>query len=623
MKAMIATLRRPWLAYLAGLAPLSILYLAGPLNAAPVFNLIGASAVVAIVFGARRNQPSRRLPWYLFAGGQALFVLADVLAYNYTRFFGGELPFPSIADPIYLAVYPSVIAGLLMLLYRRSPGRDIASLIDSLIVTIGLGTLSWIYLMAPYATDAELGMSTKLISMAYPVMDVLLLAVAVRLAVSAGRRGLSFLLLTVGIVALLITDAIYGWLLLHGGYETGGLLDGGWIVFYGLLGAAALHPSMRLLGEPQPAPAVGLTAGRLAMLGGATLLVPGVQIAHALAHAPLGMPVVTGGASIALFTLVVARMAGLVRLQEATARRERVLREEAEELMAERDRMELELRLAQKLEAVGQLAAGMAHEINTPIQFVGDTVQFLGDAFGDLASLIDQYGRLHRAAREHAVDDHVLREVAAAEQEADLDYLNERVPQAFERAFEGIRRVAGIVGAMRAFAHPPTNEKSPVDVNEALRNTLVVAANEYKYSADIETDFGNLPPVVCNAGDMNQAFLNLLVNAAHAVQDVVGNSGERGRITITTRVEGPEAVISIADTGPGIPTDVVDRVFDPFFTTKEIGRGTGQGLALVRSIVADRHAGRVTLQTAEGCGTTFEIRLPVQAPDAAREEQAA
>jgi signal transduction histidine kinase len=226
---------------------------------------------------------------------------------------------------------------------------------------------------------------------------------------------------------------------------------------------------------------------------------------------------------------------------------------------------------------------------------------------------------LHRAALRNAVNDQLLLEVTDAEEQADLAYLTERVPQAFERAFDGIGRVAGIVGAMRAFAHPPTAEKTPVDLNEALRNTLVVAANEYKYNADVDTRFGNLPPVLCDAGDMNQVFLNVVVNAAHAIQDVVGDSGERGTITIATHVDGSDAIVTIADTGPGIPDDVVARVFDPFFTTKELGRGTGQGLALVRSIVADKHAGRVTLQTT-GDGTTFEIRIPLVPPTALPEE---
>jgi PAS domain S-box-containing protein len=289
---------------------------------------------------------------------------------------------------------------------------------------------------------------------------------------------------------------------------------------------------------------------------------------------------------------------------------------------AERDRMELDLRLGQKLESVGQLAAGIAHEINTPIQFVGDTVTFLDDSFAALTVLLAEYGRLHEAARLGAVNGTVLRDVAAAEDEADLDYLTERVSQAFERAFDGIGRVAGIVGAMRSFAHPPTSQKVPVDINAALCNTLVVAANEYKYYADVETGFGDLPLVVCDAGDMNQVFLNLLVNAAHAVQDAVGDSGRRGTIAISTRIEGSDAVVTVRDTGLGIAPDVVNRVFEPFFTTKEIGRGTGQGLALVRSIVADKHEGRVTLETTVGEGTTFEVHLPIR-PDASGEELAA
>jgi hypothetical protein len=240
-------LRQPWALYGLVAAAVAAGYLAGPLNSAPIFNILGFSAVVAIIVGVRRNAPRRRLPWYLFAMGQALFVAGDVVAYNYTRLFGAELSFPSIADPLYLAVYPSVIAGLVLLVRERTPGRDVPSVTDSLIVAIGVGTISWIYLIAPYAADDSLGLATKLTSIAYPVMDILVLVVAIRLAVGAGRRGSAYWMLIVGVAALLVTDAIYGWALLHGGYETGGLLDGGWIVFYVLLGADALDPSMRLL----------------------------------------------------------------------------------------------------------------------------------------------------------------------------------------------------------------------------------------------------------------------------------------------------------------------------------------------------------------------------------------
>ena len=280
----------------------------------------------------------------------------------------------------------------------------------------------------------------------------------------------------------------------------------------------------------------------------------------------------------------------------------------------ERRRMELELRLSQKLEAVGQLAAGIAHEINTPVQFVGDTIRFLDDAFADLSGLIEAYGELREHAAEQGTASDVLSRLAVAEDTADLEYLRERVPAALARARDGIDRVATIVRAIRDFAHPPTTVKGPVDVNQALANTLIVAANEYKYVAEVECEFGQLPSIVANAGDLNQVFLNLVVNAAQAIEDTVGSSGDRGRISIATQLEDDRVVVSIADTGGGIAPDVAGRVFDPFFTTKEVGRGTGQGLAISHTIVAERHGGSLTFASAPGEGTTFFVRLPVAEP---------
>ncbi|MGH2943734.1 MAG: hypothetical protein ACRDLN_13275, partial [Solirubrobacteraceae bacterium] len=325
---------RLWSAYLAITVCVGVAYLLGPgwINVGPVFNLIGASAALAIAWGARRNLRGGRLPWYLVAAGQLLFVGGDVLAYNYERIFGRELSFPSIADPAYLAVYPCLIAALLMLIHRRDPTRDHSSLIDSLIVTIGVGTVSWVYLMAPNAHDESMSLATKLISIAYPLMDLFVLAVLVRLAVGAGRRGLSFALLALGLCALLATDSVYGWLLVHGGYATGGLLDGGWIAFYALLGAAALHPSMRLMSEPSPEPRAPAGRQRLIVLVCATLLAPGVEALRIVLDQPRETGVITG-ASAALFLLVMLRMAGLVRQQERAREREAALRRAGETLM--------------------------------------------------------------------------------------------------------------------------------------------------------------------------------------------------------------------------------------------------------------------------------------------------
>jgi PAS domain S-box-containing protein len=275
----------------------------------------------------------------------------------------------------------------------------------------------------------------------------------------------------------------------------------------------------------------------------------------------------------------------------------------------ERERLELDLRLAQKLEAVGQLAAGVAHEINTPIQFIGDSITFLREAVDELLTLTNVYSDLLHT--EEPIDQvERQRRAALAEQESDLEYLTERVPQAFGRALEGIDRVTSIVRAMRQFAHP-SSKRAPIDINEGLRTTLIVATGEYKYVADIELDLRDLPPVMGNAGELNQVFLNLIVNAAHAIESKVRDSGERGTITVRTQAEQAVVLITVSDTGCGIPNEIADRVFDPFFTTKEAGHGTGQGLAIARTIVVERHHGTIKFEPRPEGGTTFRIQLPL------------
>jgi diguanylate cyclase (GGDEF)-like protein/PAS domain S-box-containing protein len=314
--------RRAWIVYLAVMSAVSVAYLFGPssMNNGPMFNLIGLSAVGALLLGTRVNRIERKLPWFLFALGQGLFVAGDVIAYNYQRFFHEELPFPSIADALYLAVYPALVAGILLLIRRRTPGRDRASLIDSLVIAVGTAVLSWVFLMAPYAHDAALSLPTKLISIAYPLMDILVLAVVARLVVGSGKRERSFQLLVLGVASLCVTDSVYGWLLLHGGYQTGGLLDGGWIVFYLLWGAAALHPSVRTISEAEQVPQVKLTRPRLALLATASLIAPIVQATEYVIGRRIDVPVVAA-AGATLFLLVVARMAGLMREQERSEAR--------------------------------------------------------------------------------------------------------------------------------------------------------------------------------------------------------------------------------------------------------------------------------------------------------------
>ena len=279
--------------------------------------------------------------------------------------------------------------------------------------------------------------------------------------------------------------------------------------------------------------------------------------------------------------------------------------------LTERSRLEIELRHSQKLESVGRLAAGIAHEINTPIQFVGDNVSFLSGAFDQLLSLCASYqGACKRSiAGQVSADD--IAQIKHDEELADLDYLRENIPTSIAATLDGVGRVAKIVQSMKAFAHPDRGEKEPADLNRALRNTLTVATNELKYVATVETEFGDIPAVPCFLSDLNQVFLNLLVNAAHAIGDVVGKTGQRGVIRVRTCCEQDHVVVAISDTGTGIPAAVQSKIFEPFFTTKEVGKGTGQGLALARSVIVEEHGGTLTFTTDTGKGTTFFIHIPL------------
>jgi two-component system NtrC family sensor kinase len=287
------------------------------------------------------------------------------------------------------------------------------------------------------------------------------------------------------------------------------------------------------------------------------------------------------------------------RTEELVAVNQRLANE-----IVERDRVEGELRLAHKLEAVGQLAAGVAHEINTPIQYVGDSLQFLRES---TMALVDMAMAMHAAAEGTAVADR-LYEIAG---NADLDYLAAEVPSALEAIQGGVSRIATIVVAMKELSHPGPREAIETDLNHALTNALAVTANQYKYIADLTVDLGTLPQVRCFPSDLNQVWLNLIVNAAQAMDEM---KPKRGRLTIRSVVDGDHVVISVADTGPGIPEAIRARIYEAFFTTKEIGRGTGQGLAISRAIVVDRHRGTMWFDSECGAGTTFYVRLPIAGP---------
>jgi len=286
--------------------------------------------------------------------------------------------------------------------------------------------------------------------------------------------------------------------------------------------------------------------------------------------------------------------------------------------VTERKVLEEQLRQAQKLEAIGQLAAGIAHEINTPTQYVGDNTRFLKDSWGSIAALLDLGRMMRQQAGTGSVSPELLAHFDELAEQSDMEYLLKEIPGAIDQTLDGVQRVAKIVQGMKEFSHPGSEEKRAIDINKAIETTITVARHEWKYVATVVTHFDEaLPLIPCLIGEFNQAILNLIINAGHAIAAAVENGSiDRGTITITTRHDGEWGEIAIQDNGTGIPEKIRSRIFEPFFTTKPPGKGTGQGLALAHSVIVNRLHGQIWFQTETGKGTTFFIRLPIEAHQA-------
>ncbi|MFM8320962.1 MAG: PAS domain-containing protein [Chloroflexota bacterium] len=286
--------------------------------------------------------------------------------------------------------------------------------------------------------------------------------------------------------------------------------------------------------------------------------------------------------------------------------------------ITERKILENRLAQAQKLKSIGQLAAGIAHEINSPIQYIGDNANFLKDSFQQLLALLQQYQAVFQRSAA-GLDEEDRAAVWALRRQAGVDYLVSEIPAAIEQSLEGIRRVSEIVRAMKEFSHPGVREKKPCDINKALLTTLAVARNEWKYVAELETDLDpNLPEVLGLPGEINQVFLNILVNAVYAIAQAgrereARSEPHQGRIRVQTRCAGAWAEVRIQDNGAGIPEDVQPHIFEPFFTTKDVGQGSGQGLAIAYDVIERKHGGQLTFESRLGQGATFCIRLPIEA----------
>ncbi len=303
------------------------------------------------------------------------------------------------------------------------------------------------------------------------------------------------------------------------------------------------------------------------------------------------------------------------KVRERTASLEASNRELTQEVR-ERKRAESELKEAQaqliqssKMESLGTLAGGIAHEINTPTQFVGNNLTFLKEAFEDLQALVGVYENLDREAGRAKLLDAEREAVRAARQEMDIDFLNEETPQAVSQALDGIRQISDIVLAMKGFSHPSGKKKKPLDINGLVERAGTISRGEWKHFARLGFDLDpKLPEIPGLESELGQVFLNLIVNASQAIESC---GGEDGRIDVSTASDGGRVTVRVTDNGPGIPEAIRERIFDPFFTTRSVGKGSGQGLAIAYDIIVNKHQGALRVETEEGRGTSFIIELPI------------
>ena len=565
-------MRRPagWLFYLLWMVVVSgaygIAHFFGPewLNSGPVYNVIGASPICALLAGARRQPRGRRLPWRLAAAAQTLFVVGDVLAYNYERFFGSMLPFPPIADAFYLGYYPVLLVALLLLMRQSGAPKERGGIIDALTITVGAATVSWTFLMSPYARDSTLSLPTKVISIAYPLMDVLVLGVLVTFLMSRGKRSTSLVVLGGGMTMLLATDAVYGWMLLHGGYDTGGVLDLGWGAFYASIGIAALHPSardVRTAASPREH-GTGLTARRIALLGSASLIAPAIMLTRGVpAAASLDIKVLAA-ASATMFILVLVRMAGVMRSREAAVRRE--AERSAELAAAERS-----------AKAKDTFVSQVSHELRTPLTSILGYLSLLQEEGPDEPTAAEKAAYLTIVVRNtdrltRLVDDLLL-----------LARMDDGKFALEQGSFDLSETAAQAVEAAR-----PTALRHGVALRLSAPDTLRLRGDSSRIAQVID---------------------NLLSNA-------IKFTPEDGRVAVEITRENGTAALAVTDTGVGIRPDEVEHLFERFYRTETATagaiQGTGLGLSIAKAIV-EAHGGSIAVASRPGHGTSMTVELPV------------
>jgi signal transduction histidine kinase len=561
-----------WIIYLFGTSLGTVVwFLTGKWNV--IFSALGMVAPVMMALALRLWRPVQPRPWRLFTIGMIVFIGGDVLSYNYQTLFhpvfpalfpldaAGRVPFPTWPDACYLAVYGFLIAGVASLIRARSPGRDLPSLVDALLFSIGIGTVSWVLLISPRAFAENIPLTGKLTAMAYPMLNLLLLATLIRLSVAAGRKPVAFQLMAAAILTLLLTDSIYGWLNLYapGGYPPGsGLLEAGWMAFYALFAAAALHPSMRQMSEQVLETTQQLSRGRLVALTATALLVPGLLAVEAFQGTMRDLPVLIG-ATCLLFILAMVRMWDLARRQQELLHTEQTLRADTQRRTAELTAANEELRM---------VAHSISHDLKAPLRAVEGFSQMLRE---DCNPALDAHGR---------------------------EYL--------DKISAGATRMSRMIDDL--LLHTRLGEwmtLGPVDLGAVWARVQADLAGDIRAAAAEVTVDGPLPGVWGDAATLEALLRNLLSNAVKFVAP-----GVTPRVVLGVQPEAGGYRLSVRDNGIGMAPEHRERIFGLFerLHAHDEYPGTGVGLALVRK-AAQLHGTTIRVESTPGQGSTFHFYL--------------
>lgn len=558
-----------------------------------VIELLAVAAhAVAIQLGVRKYKPERRWPWHVLTASPITTVIA-VIINSFAPEVNGVKVFPGPGDYLLLLALVFAMTFIFSAGYYQSPRRDRNALLDASMITTAAALMAWAFIVSPHVHSDELSANAKVALFGLPVLDVVSAFFLTRMALSGGARTPVFWSAMSATMVIIASDSAFTYLTLNHRVSvmSNAVCGFGWDIAYLLCFSVALHPSMRtFLTSSGTSSRPALSRPRLVLISVAALIAPVVAL-------------ITGGANVGVWTsmlmfgLVVARMEGMLRKQESTSLT-------LAQTLAKLQATDVQLRHAQKQQAVGKLAAGIAHEVDPPVHAVDQNLRLLMRSFDELTEATEQYRQGMTILDDEKRRDR-LKELDGS---IDVEMIRD-VPSVLENSLEHTAHVAKLVESIKSFGDAAAGDKRVMDLDKAIADVLAITENETRDHAMVETYFGAVHHLDASPADINEVLINLITNAAHAVQDKF-NGDEAGRIILRTELDGDDAVIIVEDNGVGIRDDIQPRIFDPFFTTKGAGRGSGQGLAIVWNLIVDRHQGSIVVESQEGVGTKVTVRVP-------------